>query len=145
MPLTGAKRAVTLGGKTATGVKIGNTGGTTVGAPPKTGLNLLVTFESGSDQLTDQAMRNLDTFAEALKSPSLERFAFEVQGHTDAVGAATDNLHLSQRRAESVVAYLVQRGIATNRLQARGYGEARPVMSDPNHPRNRRVETRRIR
>lgn len=155
LPLTGAKRAVKLGpaGKAAAGTtigkpvgtKVGTKLGTSVGAASSPGLDLLITFESGSDQLTLQAMRNLDAFAQALKSPVLAGFAFEVQGHTDAVGAADANMRLSQRRAESVVAYLVHNGVATDRLRARGYGESQPIMSDPNHPRNRRVETRRIR
>lgn len=152
LPLTGVKRAVTLGPaeKTATGTTVGRPTGTTAGtsvgtATTSPGLDLLITFESGSDELTDQAMRNLDTFAQALKNSALAAFAFEVQGHTDAVGGAEANMQLSQRRAESVVAYLVHRGIRTDRLRARGYGESKPIMSDPNHPRNRRVETRRIR
>lgn len=152
LPLTGAKRAVKLGRQnkakagTTIGKRVGTTVGTTVGASGAGGgLNLLITFESGSDQLTQQAMRNLDAFAEALRSPALATFVFEVQGHTDAKGSDAVNMRLSQRRAESVVSYLVRRGIATDRLLARGYGETRPIMSDPNHPNNRRVETRRIR
>ena len=132
LPLTGARRSVKLGARPAAAAETG-------------GLDLFITFESGSDRLTEQAMRNLDTFADALQNPALAAFAFEVQGHTDAAGPAAANLTLSQRRAESVVAYLVGRGVAGSRLQARGYGESKPVMADPNHPRNRRVETRRIR
>ena len=152
LPLTGAKRGVTLGGtttKTRVGTVIGTSTssatGTTIGTGGGGGMNLLITFESGSDRLTGQAKRNLDAFAAALKSPSLSSFAFEVQGHTDARGAADVNQRLSQRRAESVVAYLVRSGIYGDRLLARGYGESRPMMSDPRHPQNRRVETRRIR
>ena len=130
LPLTGAKRSVTVGASDG-----GDPGG----------LNLLITFESGSDRLTSQARRNLDAFATALSSPALASFAFEVQGHTDAVGSDTANMALSQKRAESVVSYLVGRGIEGNRLRARGFGETQPMMSDPNHPQNRRVVTKRIR
>lgn len=152
LPLTGAKRGITLGDApakarvgTVVGTSTSSATGTTIGTGNAGGMNLLITFESGSDKLTGQAKRNLDAFAAALKSPSLASFAFEVQGHTDARGAADVNQRLSQRRAESVVAYLVSNGIAGDRLLARGYGESRPMMSDPRHPQNRRVETRRIR
>jgi OOP family OmpA-OmpF porin len=50
-----------------------------------------------------------------------------IQGHTDEVGASADNMRLSQRRAESVVSYLADRGIARSRMEAVGYGETRPI------------------
>lgn len=139
LPLTGANRGVKVGAA-ASGARVSRVKANRTG-----NLNLFVTFESGSDRLTDQAMRNLDAFAAALLDPRLAGFAFEVQGHTDAAGAAEANQVLSERRAASVVSYLVGRGVAQDRLQARGFGETLPVMDDPNHPRNRRVETRRIR
>jgi OOP family OmpA-OmpF porin len=51
-----------------------------------------------------------------------------IEGHTDEVGSAADNMKLSERRAESVVTYLVDKGgIARSRLKAVGYGETRPI------------------
>lgn len=51
-----------------------------------------------------------------------------IEGHSDEVGSAADNLKLSERRAQSVVTYLVDRsGISRNRLKAVGYGETRPI------------------
>jgi OOP family OmpA-OmpF porin len=50
-----------------------------------------------------------------------------IEGHTDEVGTTADNMRLSQRRAESVVSYLADRGIARTRMQAVGYGETRPL------------------
>jgi OOP family OmpA-OmpF porin len=51
-----------------------------------------------------------------------------IEGHSDDVGAAADNMKLSQRRADSVVSYLVNHsGIAQSRLNAVGYGETRPI------------------
>jgi outer membrane protein OmpA-like peptidoglycan-associated protein len=83
----------------------------------------------------------------------LERFAMlagrcpgvglRVIGHTDARGKARRNLLLSQRRARAVVGYLVDKGIDARRLEAVGYGEARPVVPNDtarNRARNRRIE-----
>ena len=67
----------------------------------------------------------------------------EVQGHTDADGDDTHNLELSQARAEAVVAYLVKKGIAADRLTAKGYGETKPLVpndSKANKQKNRRVQ-----
>jgi outer membrane protein OmpA-like peptidoglycan-associated protein len=69
--------------------------------------------------------------------------AFEVQGHTDNVGADDYNLKLSQARAETVRAWLVAQGVPTARLSSAGYGKARPVApndSPEGRARNRRVE-----
>ncbi len=106
--------------------------------------DLLVTFRLGSDELTSQARENLDQFVVALASPELADLTFAVDGHTDATGTARFNLALSERRAASVVQYLTSRGVPVNRLVATGYGETRPLRSDPFDPINRRVETRRI-
>ncbi|QDA60317.1 PA14 domain-containing protein [Hymenobacter jejuensis] len=67
----------------------------------------------------------------------------EIAGHTDNVGEAALNLRLSEQRARVVRQYLVQQGIDSVRLTARGYGGMRPVADnqDPKQrPRNRRVE-----
>lgn len=66
-----------------------------------------------------------------------------IEGHTDDVGSDEDNLTLSQRRAESVVAYLIETfRIAPSRLQAVGYGETRPLVdndSEEGKRLNRRI------
>ena len=67
----------------------------------------------------------------------------EIAGHTDDKGSADYNLKLSQQRAESVMAYLVQQGIAKDRLKAKGYGSKKPLVkndSDEHNAINRRVE-----
>jgi len=67
----------------------------------------------------------------------------EVGGHTDSKGSDTYNIRLSQRRAKSVMEYLIQNGIAPNRLTAYGYGERMPIASnstDEGRQLNRRVE-----
>ncbi len=102
-----------------------------------------VNFETGSSNLTESAERILDRVFLALRDqPDV---TVEVAGHTDSVGSETNNLRLSQARADSVVSYLRLRGIAPERLSARGYGESEPVRSevtDADRAVNRRVEFR---
>jgi outer membrane protein OmpA-like peptidoglycan-associated protein len=67
----------------------------------------------------------------------------EVQGHTDNVGNPDYNQKLSQARAETVRKYLVSKGIAPNRLTARGYGMSQPIVpntTEENRAINRRVQ-----
>ncbi|MBW2261441.1 MAG: OmpA family protein [Deltaproteobacteria bacterium] len=67
----------------------------------------------------------------------------EVQGHTDDTGAHDHNMKLSQERAESVVAYLVENGVDAKRLTARGYGPDEPIADNSTKKgkkENRRVE-----
>lgn len=71
----------------------------------------------------------------------------EVAGHTDSRGSDRYNMDLSQRRAEAVRNYLVGKGIAADRLSARGYGESQPVAdnaTDEGRFKNRRVELVRL-
>lgn len=87
-----------------------------------------------------------------LKNPSLK---IEISGHTDTRGDAKENLSLSQRRADTVVHFLIEKGIASTRLVAKGYGESKPIYSDDTiskmdsekekeaaHQANRRTEYR---
>jgi len=66
----------------------------------------------------------------------------EVQGHTDDQGSDDYNLKLSQRRAETVVAYLALFDIDTSRLVPKGYGESKPVM--PNTTEEARAKNKRV-
>ncbi|WP_157861401.1 OmpA family protein [Desulfurivibrio alkaliphilus] len=71
----------------------------------------------------------------------------EIQGHTDSDGSAAYNLQLSQRRAESVLNYLLLFGIDPSRLKSKGYGETMPVAPNDtaeNKAKNRRVELVRL-
>ena len=71
----------------------------------------------------------------------------EVAGHTDSRGSDAYNMKLSQQRAEAVRNYLVSKGIAADRLSAKGYGESQPVAdnaTDEGRFKNRRVELIRI-
>lgn len=71
----------------------------------------------------------------------------EVAGHTDSVGSDGYNMDLSQRRANTVRDYLISKGIAADRLVAKGYGESQPIASndsDEGRFKNRRVELNQI-
>jgi len=71
------------------------------------------------------------------------RWKVEVQGHTDSIGKAEYNQQLSQRRAEAVRQFLVQRGVRAERIFARGYGGSRPIASnatEEGRALNRRTE-----
>jgi len=100
-----------------------------------------VSFEMGSSRLRPEAHAPLRAVAAVMKAnPSL---AVEIGGHTDSIGPRDKNQRLSQRRAESVRAFLVGEGVDAARLAAKGYGESQPVdtnETDAGRANNRRVE-----
>ncbi|MGQ0484950.1 MAG: OmpA family protein [Hyphomicrobiales bacterium] len=108
------------------------------------GFNLNVNFEKDSAQLTDDSQAQLSVAAQAMNSAALAEMRFAVEGHADASGTDDHNMSLSERRAQSVLLFLGNKGIDPSRLIAKGYGESTPVSDDPYDPVNRRVETRRI-
>ena len=66
-----------------------------------------------------------------------------IEGHTDSQGDENLNMDLSQKRTESVVEYLIGKGVSRDRLKGVGYGEANPVASNKTtlgRAKNRRVE-----
>ncbi|MEM7686651.1 MAG: OmpA family protein [Pseudomonadota bacterium] len=106
------------------------------------GFDMLITFELGSDRLSETAKQNLGEFAKALTGTALRDARFNIDGHTDARGGDIYNLDLSNRRAASVVAYLEELGVPRSRLSASGFGESKPRVDDPFAAINRRVEAR---
>ena len=110
--------------------------------PQKTGLDMLINFGLDSSELDAKARGELDEFAKALKDDRLSKLSFVVEGYTDARGSANYNEGLSQRRAQSVTAFLESNGIESTRITAVGLGEANPRNPDPYDPVNRRVEMR---
>jgi peptidoglycan-binding protein ArfA len=98
-------------------------------------------FTQSTAALLPGSRPTLNALARTLRQqPTMQ---LEIAGHTDNVGEAALNLRLSEQRARVVRQYLVQQGIDSVRLTARGYGGARPVADnrDPQQrPRNRRVE-----
>jgi len=78
--------------------------------------------------LRPESMVSLDNLVETLNdNPNI---TIELMSHTDSRGAPADNQELSQKRAQSVVDYLISKGIASDRLQAKGYGESQPKEVD---------------
>lgn len=84
----------------------------------------------------------LDEVASALKEHP-EITLLQIEGHTDNVGPPKKNLNLSAARAKSVLQYLVNKGIAKERLSSRGFGQTKPLASNQTaegRAQNRRVE-----
>ncbi len=98
-------------------------------------------FDSDSATLKPESQATLEEVLAVLKGqPSLR---LQVGGHTDATNTDAHNLQLSQRRAEAVVAWLVEHGVAAGRLTAKGFGKAQPVADNKTaagRALNRRVE-----
>jgi len=85
-------------------------------------------FETDSFRILPQSEPELRKLVDFLtENPVLE---VEVQGHTDNTGMAENNRKLSEKRAQSVVGFLVSRGIDQERLQWAGYGEENPVATN---------------
>lgn len=100
-------------------------------------------FKTGEYILDDKSKVELDKLTDFLNKN--KTIKIEISGHTDDVGSDTENMALSQRRAQSVQYYLQQSGIAADRILAKGYGETKPVApndSDENRQKNRRIEWR---
>lgn len=105
--------------------------------------NRIIEFEPGSAQLTPAGQAVLDQLLPVLRQLAGRRF--EVIGHTDAMGARSTNIALSQARADSVKAYLVFKGQPEASLGASGVGPDRPLASNDTaegRARNRRIEFR---
>ncbi len=101
----------------------------------------MVNFDFNKSDLTAFSKSNLDKLAEVLvKNPDTN---INVYGYTDSKGSDEYNQKLSERRANSVITYLVTKGIAQTRLFAMGMGEKDPVgdnATDEGRAQNRRVE-----
>ncbi|MEO0990668.1 MAG: OmpA family protein [Pseudomonadota bacterium] len=106
------------------------------------GLDMLVTFELNSADLTPEARQNLEVFAAMMQDQRLSVADFVVEGHTDARGSDRLNDELSQARALSVVSFLTNIGVEPDRLRAVGLGKSQPRTGDAFDPENRRVEMR---
>lgn len=103
--------------------------------------NLL--FETASAKLKEDEIPDLDEIVTYLQK-QLELKAI-IEGHTDNIGSDNSNLTLSNNRAKSVIEYLVNKGIAINRLTSKGYGAYQPIANNSTtegRAKNRRVVIR---
>ena len=99
-------------------------------------------FAVNSDEILADSFPLMDEIADLFLSHP-EILLVEIQGHTDNKGRHKYNMDLSERRARSVRQYLVDSGIAAERLQAKGYGPNKPKAPNftaQGRARNRRVE-----
>lgn len=116
-----------------------------IGVSAKSKVDLNIPFEINSSELAPDAQRQLAQLRDALSRDSLATLRIQIAGHTDSSGAADYNRQLSERRANTVMRYLIDNGIEADRLEAVGYGEEMPLMTnDPGNPANRRVEIRNL-
>lgn len=100
-----------------------------------------IAFQFGRDAVRPDSLARLRRIAEAMKACPSVRFAIE--GHTDSDGVPAQNVDLSHRRAQAVVAVLMRQGIDAGRLLSEGHGASRPLVpndSPANKARNRRIE-----
>lgn len=105
------------------------------------GPSLPIQFEFNSSVLRTSAYSILDGVASNLKSNS--NAVVQLDGHASAEGTEEYNMTLSRDRANSVKTYLVNAGVAANRISTTAYGESRPVASnatEAGRSQNRRVE-----
>ncbi len=100
-------------------------------------------FDTGKSTIRKSSRKTLDKAVEILKEYDYLRL--EVSGHTDNKGDHDDNIDLSKARADSVRQYMVDAGIAGDRLETVGYGPDKPVESNDTkdgRQKNRRIEFR---
>lgn len=111
-------------------------------AEKKLELGERVYFDTAKTTIKPASFGLLDEIAQVLnQNPQVQKVVIE--GHTDNRGGEAPNLKLSQGRANAVRNYLVKKGVAPDRLEAKGYGEARPIADNKTakgRDENRRVE-----
>jgi outer membrane protein OmpA-like peptidoglycan-associated protein len=98
-------------------------------------------FEFGKADIKKESLPYLDKLADTLNKS--KDWTLEIQGHTDDKGSDDFNMKLSQNRADSVRNYLITKGVLSDIIIAKGFGESKPLVtndSDANREKNRRVE-----
>ena len=100
-----------------------------------------ILFDTGKATIKFESAEILNQIINVLKKFPNSRF--RIEGHTDSTGKKAKNIELSQNRADAVKIYLIQGGIASDRLESKGYGPEKPIASNKNkkgRALNRRVE-----
>lgn len=98
-------------------------------------------FNTGKWELKEESTPELERLVEFMKQN--KKVSIEISGHTDDVGQEADNLTLSENRAKAVYDYLISKGVSSNRLLSKGFGEGKPLFensTEENRQLNRRVE-----
>ena len=105
-------------------------------------IDLEINFDYNSDRVSAKSLPSVQALGRALANPDLKGSTFIVAGHTDAAGSDAYNQELSERRADSIKRYLVEKsGISSTDLVTVGYGKTQ--LKDPANPLadvNRRVQ-----
>ena len=104
-----------------------------------------INFETGKSNFNVISSTDLNKLIQFLKDNA--SLKLEIQGHTDNVGSAANNLKLSQARANGIVVYLIKNGIDKSRLLAKGYGSSVPLSTNSTvegKAQNRRVEMKLV-
>lgn len=102
---------------------------------------LYINFDTDKATLKDDGKQVVSEIAKLLANNT--NLKLSIQGHTDNTGNATHNQQLSQNRAESVAKELASMGIASARLQSKGFGQDKPIAdnsTEDGKAKNRRVE-----
>jgi len=111
-------------------------------AKDKPNIDLEITFDYNSADISAKSLPSVQALGKALTNPDLKGSTFIVAGHTDAAGGESYNQELSERRADSIKRYLVDKfGIVGADLVTVGYGKSK--LKDPSQPLaevNRRVQ-----
>ncbi|MFN5849454.1 MAG: OmpA family protein, partial [Chitinophagales bacterium] len=100
-----------------------------------------IEFSSGSSELNAKSKATLDQLALLLEKNTDSKIA--LAAHTDSDGDDAKNLELSQKRADACSAYLLTKGIKSDRIAAKGFGETQPIAdnaSKEGKQKNRRTE-----
>jgi OOP family OmpA-OmpF porin len=105
-------------------------------------LNNLI-FEVGKSKIDPESFTELDLLVNMMiENPKM---VIQLEGHTDYLGNAKENLKLSQQRVESIRAYITDKGISRARIKTKAFGGLQPLSRDNTpeaHRLNRRVEVR---
>jgi len=111
-------------------------------ASTKPKIDLEIQFDYNSADISKTSLTAVQELGKALSNPSLKGSTFVVAGHTDAIGSEPYNLDLSERRADTIKRYLVEKfGLAGSDLVTVGYGKTElKDPSNPTAPINRRVQ-----
>ncbi|MEE9406779.1 MAG: OmpA family protein [Polaribacter sp.] len=99
-----------------------------------------ILFNTGRSSFKPGVTKQLDAIVSIMNKNN--RATFSIEGHTDSTGKASTNLKLSGKRANSVMNYIVSKGVDASRISAKGFGKNHPV--DSNKTRAGRANNRRV-